>query len=753
MAIIKKNIWSLFYLILFVGIILLALVLFNIKNNTYDSYKKEQESFVKVNTTAVASTLLQYEMILDFLGSQLKKDENYKSLEKSKTILDDILKIDSHITAFALIKPNGNIYATSSNIKNIAKLPNLLETKETKESFKYTLKSDVMVLGRTYYSKVLDSLIIPLRKTIKDDKGNTLAVISAALKLQEAFSLPMSTKLFRDLDFFYQLTKHRAGKDMNTYNTVIPKKNMKKIYGDIEKTYNKDIESIKKEEQVVSVEYIKHIDKIDTLATSKYIYRYKIWVVEQKDKSDIFKKASKQAFIYALIFIFIYTLLLYLFRSINNIEKEKNNALYKQATHDDLTALNNRFYLNKKFSNPHKNLIEEFSLLFIDMDNFKNINDNYGHDYGDLILKEISRRLKKFKKSNDTLIRYSGDEFILITPETNTNKIKKLAQKIIDELSLVYKIKQYQFILGASIGIAKFPQDGNDLNEVKRYADIAMYEAKKEKNKFIIFENTLKNIYLKKAQLENELKTAITKDEIYMVYQPQITREGKLFGVEALVRWENEKLGFIAPDEFIKVAEDSGLMIKLGEIISYKSFKEIKEIQDELDFKFQLSINISVKQFMEPKFYDKIFEQIREINFSHFQITLEVTENVFIEDVNFILELLNKLKKENIKISLDDFGTGYSSLSLLKKLPIDELKIDKSFVDDILHDKNSENMIETIISISKKFDLTIVAEGIEQKEQKEKLDKLSCDLYQGYYFSKPLKKDELKKYIENKGWM
>ena len=233
-----------------------------------------------------------------------------------------------------------------------------------------------------------------------------------------------------------------------------------------------------------------------------------------------------------------------------------------------------------------------------------------------------------------------------------------------------------------------------------------------------------------------------------MMYQPQIDKSGNLHGVEALVRWENEKLGFVPPDEFIKIAERTGIMTSLGDYIIKTSIEEIKNIQKTTNQKFELSINISVKQFMEIDFFSSLFRLIDNANFDRLRLTLEVTENVFIEDIKYIIDLLKKLKENGIKISLDDFGTGYSSLSLLKNLPIDELKIDKSFVDDILIDEVSRNMIESIISIGKKFNLKIVAEGIETLEQKELLENYGCNIFQGYYYSKPLKKNDLLNFIE-----
>ena len=748
MSILKKNIWSLFYFIFFVGLILLSFIIYKLFDNTKVNYIHKQENFLKVSATAISSTFVQHEMILDILGEQLTQNENYKNLNKSRKILDDLLKLNSPIVAFGLAKPNGQLYVTSSNLKNIKKLPNLLEKKETKDSFLYALDKEVMVLGRTYFHKTLNSLIIPIRKAIKEKSGTTIAMMTAGINVNKAFNIPKNTLIFRDLDYYSQLTEQRDGTNTDSYNQSVPKNFVNNIFKIIEKKYSMSIENIKKNEKVITVKHIRYDNKKKMLSSMKFIDRYKLWIINQSDFEDLNDESLKKSLTFVIIFIISYIILFYLFRIIENFEKQKKDALYEQATHDHLTNLHNRLYLSNNFDKLDIKS-EAFTLFFIDMDNFKNVNDNYGHNYGDEILKQISLRLKSFQKNNDILVRYSGDEFIFITKKTKKDYIKKLAKEVITRLSEPYAIKQYQFILGASIGISQFPIDGKNFDEVKRYADIAMYEAKKEKNTYCIFEDSIKHKYLKASLIEHELKNAIENNEIYMVYQPQITKDGELYGVEALVRWENEKLGFVPPDQFIKIAENTGQMVKLGEYIIKKSFMDIKKLQKEINKNFQLSINISVKQFMEPNFYDKLFKLVNELEFNKLQLTLEVTENVFIEDIDFIINLLNRVKKQNIKISLDDFGTGYSSLSLLKKLPIDELKIDKSFVDDILYDEASLNMAESIISIGKNFNMSILAEGIESDEQKEKLKDLNCDLFQGYYFSKPLKKEDLKSYIKN----
>jgi len=751
MAILKKNIWSLFYFLIIIGLAILITSIYSTSKHIENEYIQKQKALLKTSSAAIYSTFIQQEMLLDILGEQLTQNENYKSLDKSRKILDNLLILDSPIAAFGLAKPNGELYVTSSNLKDIKKLPNLLEKKETKESFKYALDKDYMVVGRTYYHKVLESLVIPIRKAIKDKSGNTIAVMTAGINVNKAFNtIPKSTLIFRELDYYNQITEIRDDSKLEVYNFPIPKENIELIKRSVEKKYKTSIEEIKNEERAISINLVRHHQKSEVLSTLKYIKRYKLWIVNQNKMENFYKDIIEESIIFAVTFFVLMLVLYYLFRIIDNFEKQKQKALYHQATHDYLTNLHNRLYLSNIFEkdfNAYKN--KSFSLLFIDMDNFKSINDNYGHNYGDEILKKISQRLQSFKKPKDVLVRYSGDEFILIVFETKKDKIKKLASDIIQRVSEPYPIDHYQFILGASIGISQYPIDGKNFDEIKRYADIAMYEAKKEKNTYCIFEDSIKHKYLKSSLIEHELKTAVENSEIYMAYQPQIDKNGELYGVEALVRWENEKLGFVPPDQFIKIAEASGLMSKLGEHIIKTSLSDIQTIQKQINKKFQLSINISVKQFMEPNFYENLFAIVEKINFDRLKITLEVTENVFIEDLDFIINLLNKIKKQNVKISLDDFGTGYSSLSLLKKLPVDELKIDKSFIDDILFDKSSESMVESIISIGKNFDMLIVAEGIESKEQEQKLTNLDCDLFQGYLYSKPLKKEDLLAYIKN----
>jgi len=253
---------------------------------------------------------------------------------------------------------------------------------------------------------------------------------------------------------------------------------------------------------------------------------------------------------------------------------------------------------------------------------------------------------------------------------------------------------------------------------------------------------------LNRVNVEQALHKALDKHEFYMVYQPQIDHEGTIYGVEALVRWNSAEMGLVPPDQFIPIAEAAGVMPRLGKFILSTTLKEMKSLQTELGRSLQTSINISIKQFMETHFLDYLIQKIEQENFNRISLCLEITESLFIEDIDYILPLLQKVHELGLHISMDDFGTGYSSLSILRKLPIDELKIDKSFVDAILNDVTAEKMIQNIIAIGKNLEMYILAEGVERKEQEDLLKEYGCDRFQGYLYSKPLTYDALKEFLE-----
>lgn len=379
----------------------------------------------------------------------------------------------------------------------------------------------------------------------------------------------------------------------------------------------------------------------------------------------------------------------------------------------------------------------------MDLDHFKNINDNFGHEYGDLLLVQLAKRLHQVVPNNAVIVRHGGDEFVIFTHITQENALLNLAQTIIEKISEPFHIQEVSFSIGACVGIAKYPEHGNSINALLRAADIAMYQSKKMRNSAHMFTPDMQENYLRNARIEQELRTVLEHNELFMMYQPQINLDGNIHGVEALVRWKNPTLGMVPPDQFIPVAETSGQIGKMGRFIISRTLKEMKDVQETLGITFQTSINISVRQFMEVGFLDYFLEMIREYKMNNITITMEITENLFIEDMEYILPLLIEIKRANIQISMDDFGTGYSSLSMLQKLPIDELKIDKSFIDTMVENDTTQKMVQNIIAIGKNFNMHVVAEGVETEAQKALLQSYGCDLFQGYYFAKPLSKEDL----------
>lgn len=747
MSFFRKNLWTVYYLLLLLGV--LALILFSLLfwKQIHKQFILEQESLTKVTSNSMYSIFSQYDTLLDVLGQQLVLNNTYTSLENTKSILDNLLKNNDTILGLGLANPNGILYITTSNLEG-SKLKNLLSKDETRSSFLKTIGSKEMVIGRTYYHPTFQKLIVPMRKAIRNKKNEVVAVMTAGIELRKGLGFLDSQLqeynrdifLLREYDAYIQFEPHNH--DVSTYMTKVDTSFLKHSFGKI------DYEEFKQEEKVYSFKAKALFGNETMLYSVKYIAKYDMWSVSLAPYSLLFKQYLKIELFAVLIFIATSGLFFILFRSIYKHEKRQKEKLFHQANYDELTDLYNRTYLaslEKKLTAVGS---KPFSLLFIDIDNFKNVNDNYGHKYGDMVLVEASNRLRMLSNKEDVIIRHSGDEFLFISNITDNEKLGHLSRKIIEILSQPYFIEQYNFILGASIGVSKYPDDGKSVEEIKRYADFAMYEAKNEKNHFCIFEDRIKNDYVKRFKTEQEMKLGLIKKEFYMNYQPQVNAQGEIYGVEALVRWHNKKLGFIAPNEFIEIAESIGFMKNLGEFILQTTLMEMSELQKATQKHFKVSINISVKQFMEKDFYSTVIGMIKKFNIPYELVTLEITENMFIEDIRYISRLLRKFKKHNISISLDDFGTGYSSLNILKKLPIDELKIDKSFVDDILKTQEDLHMVEGIVSIAQKLNLDIVAEGIETKDQLECLEHMGCKTYQGYFFAKPMSKLDLLHFLE-----
>ncbi|VYU43082.1 EAL domain-containing protein [Clostridium tertium] len=431
--------------------------------------------------------------------------------------------------------------------------------------------------------------------------------------------------------------------------------------------------------------------------------------------------------------------------------KEKEIEISYLSYNDDVTGIPNRRYFVREINNRLKNYAnEKMAIIFIDLDNFKYINDTYGHDLGDSLLFEFCKCIKDMNIKDSLFARYGGDEFVLVKYNLQTkNEIKDILDNIIKNLSKPMMIKNKEIFCSLSIGVSIYPTDGMDMGILLKRADMAMYLAKiNGKNRYEFFDSNILEILNREFDIEKGLRVAIDNDEIRMLYQPKVSVcTGEVVGFESLVRWYSRELGLVSPNEFIPVAESSGLIISIGKYIIQESLKKCKELSLKTDKKFKMAINLSEVQIRDDEIVSFIDETIKKLELDSSYVEFEITESIIMKYPEKNIETLERLKKLGVTLALDDFGTGYSSLSYLRTLPIDVLKIDKSFIDGILIEEKCEYIINSIIELSHYLNLTVVAEGVETKEQLEYLSNISCDLIQGYYFSRPIKFEDASKMI------
>ncbi len=427
---------------------------------------------------------------------------------------------------------------------------------------------------------------------------------------------------------------------------------------------------------------------------------------------------------------------------------KKNEAkLRENAYHDSLTGLPNRLALYEDFekqitSSPQKNI----ALFFIDSDNFKFINDTMGHAFGDLLIKRMGDRLTAlFEGSHNTVYRFGGDEFIFYTEYDDIDEVYSYAKEIMRSFSSPLKLGDNTLCITVSIGIATYPAEGSNIQELIRNADIAMYKAKESgKNGYVLFSGDMHKRLMERMLIEKHLRGAIENNELDVYYQPQVDiMTGKISGFEALLRWNNSELGFVPPLKFIGVAEETRLINPIGIWVLQKACSFLKNIQKTEGTDISIAVNISIFQLLQEDFVDAVENILKSTGLEPRYLELEITESILMDSYKAISPSLTRLKDLGIKIALDDFGKGYSSLSYLKQLPIDTLKIDKCFIDSINSDNDNTDLTGMIVKLGQNMGLTVLAEGVEEQEQMNYLIENGCHKVQGYLISRPLPENEI----------
>lgn len=438
-----------------------------------------------------------------------------------------------------------------------------------------------------------------------------------------------------------------------------------------------------------------------------------------------------------------------------------NKKVHQLAYYDFLTNLPNRRLLtdrlNQAFVRCARNRMYG-AVLSLDLNNFKGLNDSKGHLAGDELLQQVAHRLQSALRKNDTIARAGGDEFIAVLDdlgedkEQATHAAQVAAEKLMQVFAQPFQLQNFKYRTQPSIGICLFYGNDSNETEVLRCADIAMYEAKKSEklNSVQLYDKALHPAIELRAALENDLAFALQANQFLLYYQLQVDQAQRPIGAEVLLRWQHPNLGFVPPSEFIPIAEESGLIVSIGSWVLKQACLQIKAWEHSSEANtLTLSVNVSALQFSQPDFVETVTHILQASGCNPSYLRLELTESLIVKNIDDVIDKIKVLKKLGITFSLDDFGIGQSSLSVLKRLPLDELKIDKSFIDDILHNNYDKFIVQTIINMANNLGHHVIAEGVELKQQMSLLQKLGCNAYQGYLFCKPLPLLEFSAKLEN----
>ena len=761
----KKNIWLIYYAFLVLGLVYLIATAYS----RWEALKIDAVVELAYLNRILSSSLIlnfdQQEIMLDLLGRQMLADGASSRKAESQKTLDRILRQNQSLLAFGLANLDGDIIFGSSNL-DLSKMPNLKKFEKSRKSFLKAMESEHMVLGRTHFLPALNDLVIPIRMGIRDSDNRLIGLMTAGIKPRELLPQLNTTfqertdamhyrmQLVHDDDFYYAYVSGVNDNERlrQIIDTPVSMQEITMLRASLREQLKLDLDDLRK--YSVPVVFMAPDSNGDTrLRSMVYLPKYRIWASSSLPLSSLLAQFLESIIFILVTFLLVFLLAYYMFRQISIVEQQNHDELLRQASQDFLTGLKNRQFL--RLAEPHwvGKGAPPFSVFFIDLDNFKNINDSHGHSYGDVLLKEVAERLLGIFSDSDLVCRQGGDEFIVISRKCDETAITNMAAEVLQSLASPYYVENYNFVMGASIGVARYPADGETFETLFSAADTAMYKAKNVKNSFYIFSSELRDELMETTDIQQALPQALEDGEFSLAYQPQVLDAQFPVGVEALIRWKNGELGQVPPGRFIGVSEGNGMIIDIGHFVIEQALHDLSDVnRHHYCANLQLSINVSIRQLQENGFVERLGVSLSRYEFPANQLTLEITEGIFIDDLQYLIPVLHKIRGLGVKLSMDDFGTGYSSLSLLKQLPIDELKIDKSFIDNIATRNEDRLMVLNIIDIAQNLGIKVVAEGIEHKEQSSLLLELGCQLQQGYYYCGPVDLNQLVEYCEQSNW-
>ncbi|MNJ28261.1 Cyclic di-GMP phosphodiesterase Gmr [compost metagenome] len=433
--------------------------------------------------------------------------------------------------------------------------------------------------------------------------------------------------------------------------------------------------------------------------------------------------------------------------------QQSEKKLQELAYYDGLTGLPNRLHFTEYIGSlgMHYGPDHSFAVMFADLNRFKQVNDTLGHETGDILLQKVAARFTPLISDQLRVFRLSGDEFVFVYHYNDTPSVQQAAQAICDALNEPIIIGDVVLYISVSIGISIYPYDGDNLDLIMRNADIAMYVAKEQGDSiYHFYDRMIENQLSENMKLENGLRSALLTGQFSLHYQPKIdAKTGRISGAEALIRWLHPEYGFVPPDKFIQLAETSGIIMDIDEWVVTEACRQNKTWQEQGLPRFPIAVNLSARHFYQGNLIGMISRVLKKTRLDPHDLILEITEGSLIKSAEYVIKVMSDLRAMGITISMDDFGTGYSSLSQLQRLPIHEIKLDRSFIQGLAHDTKKSAIVRAVIELAHHMELSIVAEGIESEEELHYLRSLNCDQFQGYLFSKPLREKEFTIFVKH----
>jgi len=739
LALLKRNLWTLFLLTLAAGSVILVLLLLS----SWRSIVAEQNSVHSARVALVAqsmdSVLRTQDLLLTVVGREILRAGDLPQTPRHSPELDRILQENPVAIAFGMARADGQLMLVSSNL-DLDFLPNLLRAKTSRDSFQEAMATGIMVLGRTYFMSAMNKWIIPVRKALRNPQGEVVAVMTAGLRI-DGHAGVLSNSLHSGAYDRVTLTRASDGyvQFISGQGTGPEQYSKLRYQAQTLIDQNPQWKNLPRADTVqsgTSYTYRIHRDQKNYLGAAKFNSRFQMWVMSETLMRPLWMMFFKTALLYTSIFLGSFLALVIMFRIIAMAEAKRIDELMYLSHHDELTGVDNRSGLSVSIDGL-LGCKQSFMVAVVNIDHFRGVNDRFGQEYGDQVLCAFARRLLSVVDEKDVVARLGADEFVLLIKAVNLQALESHARQLSRQLEKPLELEQFPLQLGTSIGVAVYPRDGDSVNTLLRSAHLALYQAKKSRNDWCLYREELEQAYIRRVQIEQRLRQALSLGQLTVVFQPQVDHAKAVYGYEALVRWYDDELGQVGSDEFVGVAESSGLMPALGQFVMESSVREFSEFVVAQGEIWQLAVNISVLQFLQPGFANDVLSLLSRYGLSPKQLVLEMTESLFISNFDDVLAVLNELRKQGVRVSMDDFGTGYSSLSLLRTLPLDELKIDKSFIDGLLDDHKAQNMVASIISIARSHQLELVAEGVETEGQYLALMAMGCTLFQGYHFGRP----------------